>query len=56
MALWILRAFFLIVAMGIGGTLAGSQVDGESLSRPERYGIFLLFLIGAALIIGADLL
>ena len=55
MALWILRACFVLVAMGIGGTLASSQVDGESLSRPERVGIFLLFLIGAVVIIGADL-
>ncbi len=56
MALWILRACFVLVAMGIGGTLASSQVDGELLSRPERVGIFLLFLIGAVVIIGADLL
>lgn len=46
----------MLVAMGIGGTLASSQVDGELLSRPERVGIFLLFLIGAVVIIGADLL
>lgn len=55
MALWILRACFLIVAMGIGGTLAGSQIDGEALSRPERIGIFLLFLLGAVMLIGADI-
>ena len=56
MALWILRACFLLVAMGIGGTLASSQIDGEALSRPERIGIFALFLIGALVIMGADLL
>lgn len=42
--------------MGIGGTLASSQVDGEPLSRPERFGILALFLIGAGSIIVADLL
>ena len=42
--------------MGIGGTLAGSQVDGEAMSRQVRYGIFFLFLFGAGLVILADLL
>ena len=55
MALWILRAFFLLVAMGIGGTLASAQVDGEPMSQNVRVGIFLMFLIGSVVIIGADL-
>ncbi len=46
----------MLVAMGIGGTLASSQVDGERLSSQERIGIFLLFLIGAVVIMGADML
>jgi uncharacterized protein YacL len=52
MALWILRASFLVVAMGIGGTLASS----EGLGQGPRAGIFLLFLIGAILVIAADFL
>jgi len=56
MALWILRACFVLVAMGVGGTFASSQIDGEPLSRPERFGILALFLIGAGAIIGADML
>ena len=52
MALWILRACFVLVAMGIGGTLAST----DTLSRPERFSILALFLIGACVIIIADML
>ena len=53
MALWILRACFLIVAMGIGASLASSQVDG--LSTPTRIGVFLFFLLGSVSVITADI-
>ena len=52
MELWILRACFLLVAMGIGGTLA---------SRPElevthRSLLLALFLVGTVMVIVTDLL
>lgn len=52
MSLWILRACFLLVAMGIGGTLA----TNSELLTAQRFGIFLFFLIGAVLIVVADIL
>ena len=52
MALWILRACFLLVAMGIGGTLA----TNSDLLTAQRFGVFLFFLIGAALIVVADIM
>ncbi len=52
MALWILRACFLLVAMGIGGTLA----TNSDLQTAQRFGVFLFFLIGAALIVVADIM
>lgn len=56
MALWILRAFFVLVAIGIGGTLASSQIDGQALRASERLGILLLFLLGSVLMIVGDIL
>ena len=52
MALWILRACFLLVAMGVGGTLAS---HGE-LQYGHRIALLLFFLIGSILVIVSDLL
>lgn len=55
-ALWILRAFFVLVAIGVGGTLASSQIDGQALRSSERLGILLLFLLGSIVMIAADIM
>ena len=52
MALWILRASFLLVAMGIGGTLASTP----ELQTPQRFGLLSFFLIGTVLVMLADVL
>ena len=52
MALWILRACFLLVAMGIGGTLASHS----ELQTSHRFALLAFFLIGTVLVIVADLL
>ena len=52
MALWILRACFLLVAMGIGGTLAS---HGE-LEFWHRVALLSFFLIGTILVIVSDLM
>lgn len=52
MALWILRACFLLVAMGIAGTLASHS----DLLTPQRFGLLSFFLIGTVLVILADVL
>lgn len=58
MALWILRGCFLIVAIGLGLSLTGSQ---EFLQTSENSGnvrtiAFILFLLGAIATIVADVL
>ena len=52
MALWILRACFLLVAMGIGGTLASHS----ELTLFQRGSSLAFFLVGSILVIVADLL
>ena len=51
MALWIFRACFLIVALGLGASLANASVYQ---TIPQRVGIFLLFLLGSLGIIAVD--
>lgn len=51
MALWILRAFFLLVAIGLGLSLAS---DAE-LTGNLRILVFTLFLVGAAIVILTDM-
>lgn len=59
MALWIIRAFFLIVAIGLGLTFSlnpsawGQAVDADA-NHMTGWLIFFLFIFGAALIITAD--
>jgi uncharacterized protein YacL len=61
MALWIIRTFFLIVAIGLGLSFSlnpqswGSSIEGES-NHLTGWLIFVLFILGAALIIAADVL
>ena len=45
-----------MVAIGIGGSLASSQIDGQALRSSERLGILLVFLVGSVLMIIADIL
>ena len=52
MALWILRACFLLVAMGIGGTLASHS----ELLTTQRFALLGFFLIGTLLVMLADIL
>ena len=52
MALWILRACFLVVAMGIGGTLASSP----ELQTAQRFALLSFFLVGTVLVVLADVL
>jgi len=51
MALWLLRTFFLLVAIGLGLSLAS---DAE-LTGNYRIITFTIFLVGAALVIIADM-
>ena len=52
MALWILRAFFLLVAIGMGLSLASTS----ELTGSGRVAIFSTFLIGALVVIAVDVL
>ena len=52
MAVWIIRGCFLIVALGLGLSLAlNSELDSNS-----RVGTFLLFLIGSGVVVAGDTL
>ena len=51
MALWILRAFFLLVAIGLGLSVASNSGFYSSV----KIIVFLTFLVGAALVIAADI-
>ncbi len=52
MALWILRACFLLVAIGTGATLA----IRSDLETSQRFALLAFFVVGAILIIAADML
>lgn len=54
MALWILRGFFLLVAIGLGLTLALPK-SFEAESSPE-WPVFLLFVMGAIAAVVTDVL
>ena len=50
MALWILRAFFLLVSIGMGVSLASTS----EISGAQQVGIFAMFLVGALIVIVVD--
>lgn len=52
MALWILRALFVLVAIGLGLSVASNSGFTSSV----KWGVFLIFLFGSLVIIAADVL
>jgi uncharacterized membrane protein YhaH (DUF805 family) len=58
MALWILRACFLLVAIGLGvsfNTSLSIESDGEGGSRWLVWTVFAIFVLGALATIVADI-
>lgn len=58
MALWILRACFLLVAIGLGvsfNTSLSVSADAEGTSRWAVWAVFAVFVIGAVAVILADI-
>ena len=57
MALWILRTFFLLVAIGLGVSLVTGSGDGDpENNRTAIWAIFAVFVIGAVTVIVTDVL
>ena len=55
MALWILRACFLLVAIGLGVSFNTSLSNVEGVSRWVVWGVFAIFVFGAIATIVADI-
>ena len=55
MALWILRASFLLVAIGLGVSFNTSLSNVEGVSRWVVWGVFAIFVFGAIATIVADI-
>jgi len=59
MALWILRGFFLLIAIGMGLSLTANPdlMGGPDAPTPDRrWGVFIVFILGAIGAVALDIL